>query len=72
LRENFPQARDKIPLGNPGESSLPDKAFDVDGSDAARDLQLEFRTIEDTFTDLGKQLLDLEKGVPTRYALDFD
>lgn len=65
LRKNFPGQLEKIPLGHPGESSLPPVAFDVDGSDAVRDLELEFRTVEETFKDLGKQLLDLNKGVPT-------
>lgn len=65
LRTNFPEAVNRIPLGKPGSSSLPENAFDTDSSDAVKDLGLAFRSHEETFKDLGRQLLELGKGVPT-------
>ncbi|KAF9889077.1 methylglyoxal reductase (NADPH-dependent) gre2 [Aspergillus nanangensis] len=60
LRETIPELRDRVPVGEPGVSSLPRDAFDVDGGAAMEDLQLTVRPAADTFRDLGKQLLLLE------------
>ncbi|KAJ5403032.1 uncharacterized protein N7487_008928 [Penicillium crustosum] len=60
LYEALPEARHRIPRGQPGTSSLPKNAFDVDGSEAVKDLGLKFRPAKDTFRDLGRQLLDIE------------
>ena len=63
LRKTFPEAGDKIPVGQPGTSSFPENAFDIDAEDAKRDLNMAFRSHEETFRDLGRQLLDLELGM---------
>ncbi|EXJ66169.1 uncharacterized protein A1O5_10785 [Cladophialophora psammophila CBS 110553] len=59
LRKYFPEAHDRIPIGQPGTQSFPDNAFDIDGDEAKRDLDLTYRSYDETFKDLGRQLLDI-------------
>jgi nucleoside-diphosphate-sugar epimerase len=62
LRKNLPEAEERIPLGTPGTVSLPPNAFDADNGPAKKVLGIKFRSHDETFRDLGKQLLELEKG----------
>jgi hypothetical protein len=48
------------PVGKPGVSSLPDSAYYITNEKARRILGCEFRSDEETFVELGKQLLEIE------------
>jgi len=64
LRATFPELKDRTPKGNPGVSSLPEKAsrYSVNSEKSRKVLGIEYRSVEDTFKDLGAQLLAIEKG----------
>jgi hypothetical protein len=61
LRKNIPELEERTPKGSPGEKGLQDGSFTCSSEKAKRVLGLTFRSMEDTFVDLGKQLLELEK-----------
>lgn len=64
LRASFSELEEKTPMGKPGTSSLPEKSkqYDANSAKTKNVLGIEFRSVEDTFKDLGKQLLSLEKN----------
>ena len=61
LRSKIPELQDRTPKGVPGGNLLPKKAFFGSSEKAQKVLGLKFRSKEETFVDLGKQLLELEK-----------
>jgi hypothetical protein len=62
LRTRVARADARVPEGKPGTSTLPVDAFGADASKAEKILGLKWRPAEETFTDLGQQLLEFEKG----------
>ncbi|KAJ5690173.1 hypothetical protein N7462_004565 [Penicillium macrosclerotiorum] len=60
LRSNFPDLDPRVPLGNPGSSSLPAGAYSTDNSKVRRILGVEFRDLKETINDLAKQFLEIE------------
>lgn len=62
LRAKVPGAEERTPKGEPGKNTLPDDAYKADTSRAQKVLGLTYRSKEDTFVDLGKQLLEIEKS----------
>ncbi|KUJ07895.1 NAD(P)-binding protein [Mollisia scopiformis] len=62
LRSNFPELDKRTPVGKPGTISLPEGAYTVSNEKAKRMLGLTFRSDEECFVELGKQLLEIEKG----------
>jgi len=62
LRANIPELENRTPVGTPGGNPLPDTAYTASSEKAKKELGLKFRSKEETFVDLAKQLLELEKG----------
>ncbi|KAF2261737.1 3-beta hydroxysteroid dehydrogenase/isomerase family protein-like protein [Lojkania enalia] len=62
MREEVPGAAERVPKGTPGVDTLPVGAISIDTTKAKTILGLEYRSVKETFTDLGKQLLAIEKG----------
>jgi nucleoside-diphosphate-sugar epimerase len=60
FRKDVPGAHGRVPKGTPGANTLPADAFTVDDSRMKSVLGLEYRSTEETFRDLGKQLLEIE------------
>ena len=52
----------RTPTGKPGVSGLPEKAYDADSGEAKRVLGVKFRGKEETFGELGRQLVGIERG----------
>ena len=61
IRENFPEVRDRVPVGKPG-SGLGQEVYKVDNSKAKKELGMTFRSLEETIIDTAKSLLELEKA----------
>ncbi|KAF7874797.1 hypothetical protein EAF04_001971 [Stromatinia cepivora] len=61
LRKNIPELEERTPQGVPGDNGLEDGSFTCSNEKAEKVLGLEFRSKEDTFVDLARQLLDIEK-----------
>ena len=59
FREKFPQLRDRVPIGTPGDKG-PD-CYLIDSSRAHSVLGIEFTKFEDTFTDMAETFLKMEK-----------
>jgi nucleoside-diphosphate-sugar epimerase len=62
FRKNFPELESRIPLGKPGTSSLPEGAYTISNEKAKKLLGVTFRSDEECFVELGKQLLEIEKA----------
>ena len=62
LRKNFQELESRTPLGKVGISSLPENAYYIENKQARKILGCEFRSDEETFMELGKQLLEIEKA----------
>jgi nucleoside-diphosphate-sugar epimerase len=62
LRAKVPGAEERVPKGEPGKNTLSEDAFSADTSKARRLLGLEYTSKEKTFEDVGRQLLEIEKG----------
>ena len=62
LRSKFPELESRVPVGKPGTSSLPENAYSIGNEKAKSILGSTFRSDEETFVELGKQLLELEKA----------
>ncbi|KAJ3119215.1 methylglyoxal reductase (NADPH-dependent) gre2 [Physocladia obscura] len=62
LRKNIPQLEEQTPEGTLGKNFLPENAFDCNSAKAEKLLGLTFRSKEETFVDLAKQLLEIEKS----------
>jgi len=61
LRKNLPELMERTPIGKPGVSSLPATAYMCSSAKAQKVLGLVFKSKEETFVELAKQLLDIEK-----------
>ncbi|KAI9646647.1 hypothetical protein NHQ30_004644 [Ciborinia camelliae] len=61
LRKNIPELDERTPKGVPGDKGLEDGSFTCSSEKAKKVLGLKFRSKEDTFVDLARQLLEIEK-----------
>ncbi|KAH0542794.1 hypothetical protein FGG08_002842 [Glutinoglossum americanum] len=61
LRENLPELAERTPIGRPGTKSLHKGAYDADSTLVKDVLKIRFRSVESTFVDLAKQLLEFER-----------
>ena len=62
IRENMPEVRDRIPVGNPGAGQTM-KVYVVDGSKAETVLGIRYISLADSMKDSFAELLDAEKQV---------
>jgi nucleoside-diphosphate-sugar epimerase len=62
LRKNFPELEERTPIGKPGTDSLPEGAYTISNEKVKKILGLDFRTDEECFVELGRQLLEIEKA----------
>ncbi len=62
LRAHFPELADRTPAGQPGVSSLPPEKerYTASNEKAERVLGIKSRSVEETFKDLGGQLLRID------------
>ncbi|KAE8441313.1 hypothetical protein EG329_005508 [Mollisiaceae sp. DMI_Dod_QoI] len=60
LRSNFKELEERTPIGEPGTNSLPEGAYTVSNEKASKLLGLKFRSDEECFVGLGRQLLEIE------------
>jgi len=60
LRKEIPELEERTPVGRPGTSSLPEGAYEIGNEKAKKILGVKFRSEEETFVELGKQLLEIE------------
>ncbi|RAL67564.1 hypothetical protein DID88_008319 [Monilinia fructigena] len=61
LRKNILELEERTPEGVPGEKGLEDGSFTCSSEKIQNILGLKFRSKENTFVDLARQLLDIEK-----------
>jgi len=61
IRKNIPELEERTPEGVPGTKGLEDGFFTCSSEKAKKVLGLKFRSKEETFVDLAKQLLEIEK-----------
>lgn len=61
LRKEIPELEDKTPKGNPGGNPLPTNAYECSSAKAEKVLGLKFKSKEETFVELARQLLEIEK-----------
>lgn len=62
LRKNIPELAERTPIGTPGGNPLPANAYDCSSEKAKKVLGLTFKSKEETFVELAKQLLEIEKA----------
>ena len=60
IRKNIPELRERAPVGVPGGNKLDPNAYTCSSDRAKKILGLSFRSKEETFVDLAKQLLEIE------------
>lgn len=60
LREKITELKDRTPIGVPGGNKLDPNAYTCSNEHAKKILGVTFRSQEETFVDLGKQLLEIE------------
>ncbi|ATZ47881.1 hypothetical protein BCIN_03g01620 [Botrytis cinerea B05.10] len=61
LRKNIPELEERTPRGVPGDKGLEEGSFACSSEKAEKVLGLKFRSKEDTFVDLARQLLEIER-----------
>jgi nucleoside-diphosphate-sugar epimerase len=61
LRKNIPELEERTPVGVPGGNKLDANQYNCSAKLAEKVLGMTFRSKEETFLDLAKQLLDIEK-----------
>jgi nucleoside-diphosphate-sugar epimerase len=61
LRAAVPELESRTPVGTPGGNGLPEDQYACSSEKAKRVLGLTFRGKEETFVELGRQLLEIEK-----------
>lgn len=61
LHNNISELEERTPKGVPGAKGLEDGSFTCSSEKAEEILGLTFRSQEDTFVDLARQLLEIEK-----------
>ena len=62
LRKNIPELAERTPVGIPGGNKLDPNAYTCSSAKAEKELGIRFRSKEETFVELAKQLLEIEKG----------
>lgn len=62
LRAHFPELDERVPLGKPGISSLPEGAYTFDNFKVRNLLGVKFRPLEKTIVELTGHLLAVEKA----------
>ena len=62
MRAHIPELTERTPVGVPGGNPLPENSYTCSSELAQKVLGLTFRSKEETFVDLGKQLLQIEKS----------
>lgn len=62
LRSNIEELTERTPKGVPGGNQLDPNAYTCSSAKVKEVLGLTFRSKEETFVELAKQLLDLEKN----------
>ncbi|PTB62742.1 NAD(P)-binding protein [Trichoderma citrinoviride] len=67
LREEFPELRDRVPVGNPGEPIT--GVYNVDNSKVKRELGIEFIPLRQIVVDTAKNFLEIEKRLATTKEL---
>lgn len=60
LRGKIPELQDRTPVGEPAGNLLGADAYNCSSEKAERVLGVRFRTREETFGELGTQLLEIE------------
>lgn len=60
LRAKVPGLENRTPRGKPGVKGLPEGAYGADKGEARRVLGVEYRGAEETFGELGRQLVGIE------------
>ncbi|KAL2060523.1 hypothetical protein VTL71DRAFT_9164 [Oculimacula yallundae] len=60
MRKSLPEVDKRTPVGVPGGNPLPEGAYDCSSEKAKSVLGIKFKSLEETFIDLGRQLLELE------------
>lgn len=63
LREEFPELRGRVPVGNPGEPIT--GVYNVDNTKAKKELGIEFIPLRQMVIDTAKNFLDIEKRLAT-------
>lgn len=61
LRKKIPELEERTPVGVPGGNKLDPNVYNCSAALAEKVLGLTFRSKEETFVDLAKQLLEIEK-----------
>jgi hypothetical protein len=61
LRKAIPELEEKTPRGIPGGNPLPENQYECSSAKAEKVLGLKFKSKEETFVELAKQLLGIEK-----------
>ncbi len=61
LRSNFPELEERTPLGQPGKDNLEEGIYGISNEKAGKLLGVKYRSKEETFVELARQLLELEK-----------
>ncbi|KAL6872189.1 NAD(P)-binding protein [Trichoderma novae-zelandiae] len=67
LREEFPELRGRVPVGNPGEPII--GVYNVDNSKVKRELGLDFIPLRKIVVDTAQNFLDIEKRLATTQEL---
>lgn len=62
LRSEIPETQSRTPKGTQGANGLPETAFKADASPAEKVLGLKWTPVKETFVELGRQLLEIEKA----------
>jgi nucleoside-diphosphate-sugar epimerase len=62
LRAGIPELETRTPVGVPGEKGLSEDQYECSSAKAEEVLGLKFRSKEKTFVDLGRQVLEMDKG----------
>ncbi|KAJ5757967.1 NAD-dependent epimerase/dehydratase [Penicillium nucicola] len=60
LRENIPEIRARVPIGNTGTGAVPSNVYTVDTSKSQKILGIQYHKLQDTVVDAARSLLELE------------
>ncbi|KAL2850622.1 hypothetical protein BJY01DRAFT_261408 [Aspergillus pseudoustus] len=61
MREEFPELRDRVPVGTPGAGLGGVELYEVDSSKSKRILGIKYRSLKETVIDSARSLLSLEQ-----------
>ncbi|KAK5176297.1 hypothetical protein LTR16_011189 [Cryomyces antarcticus] len=61
LRAHVPELAERTPVGTPGKDSLPENPYGASSRRAEEVLGVTYRSAEETFVQLARQLLEIEK-----------